>query len=647
MGMNPLKIILTFAFLFASSSFLLAADEKPELIVELGKNQIYEGESVQYQVTLNHVDKPTEPDMSAFTDFQVKLLGTQPMNSRFTQIINGERTDIVRRGMSYLYSLTPLKSGELTVPAPTVTLTSGETLVGRTFSLEVKPPSEQDMVKMSIAASPQSVFPTQEFEVTLAVAIKALPDELADREPLSFLRRQLPQLEIPWCSDQHLPEGIQPKTDIKDWLTDLQSHSGSGFGINNVTVQSGFMFDMDRRPAAFEPAPKKVTLPDAEGKDTTYWFYEFPRRFVADRPGEFTFGPATLKGAFVTGFSGEGQLRGENIFVTARPITVTVNDVPTENQPESFCGAVGRFTGWTATFNPTQTRVDSPVTLTLTLSGTGSTADVKPLDLAKVPEVADHFKTYEGTRQDERGEVKFVYTLRPKSEKITEFPAVPLSYFDVATGKYETLTTRPIPIEVGPAERLSTSQIVGAAGLMNQGHELQVSSEGVFANVTDPGEVYDQSPQPELWFGLLAVLTVAYLLLLFGTKRYRRLHQDVERVRRRSAVGRARGRIAEGRKLLGAGQTTQGAEAVHAAFARLIAAAAGLPESGMTTADACRRLKEFGAEEQLIHELRELFETCDATRYGGADATLHGLVDKLDTLFNQTVTTLKKQKRLK
>lgn len=360
MGSHPLKIIITLALLLTSGSILFAAGEKPELLVELGKSQLFEGESVKYQVTLNHTDERVTPDLSAFTDFQIKLLQTRPINFQSTRIINGKRTDTVLRGVQYTYSLTPLTTGELVIPAPTVTLASGEKLVGRTLPLDVRLPSEQDLVKLYITASPQSVFPTQEFEITLSVAIKALPDELADRDPLSFLRRQPPKIELPWCNDQHLPKGIQPTTNANRWLTNLQSSSGIGFSINNVATQSGSIFDMGRRLAAFEPTPKRVTLPDASGEDATYWFYEFPRRFVADRSGQFKFGPATLKGGFVTKVSDTGQLLGENLFVSAQPVTVVVNDVPTDGQPADYCGAVGQFRGWNATFNPTQTRVDSP-----------------------------------------------------------------------------------------------------------------------------------------------------------------------------------------------------------------------------------------------------------------------------------------------
>ena len=45
------------------------AAQQPELIVEIEKQEIYEGESVLYRLTLNHVDQPVEPELPGFTDF--------------------------------------------------------------------------------------------------------------------------------------------------------------------------------------------------------------------------------------------------------------------------------------------------------------------------------------------------------------------------------------------------------------------------------------------------------------------------------------------------------------------------------------------------------------------------------------------------
>ena len=122
-----------------------AAAQEPELIVEIEKREIYEGESVLYRVTLNHVENPTAPVLDGFDDFQVTPLGEQSLDSRQITIINGRRTETVRRGRQYNYRLTPLRSGTLTIPAPTATV-DGEVLTGREITLQVRPPDEQDSV---------------------------------------------------------------------------------------------------------------------------------------------------------------------------------------------------------------------------------------------------------------------------------------------------------------------------------------------------------------------------------------------------------------------------------------------------------------------------------------------------------------------
>ena len=117
--------------------------QEPQLIVEIAKREIYEGESVLYRVTLNHVEVPTAPTLAGLEDFQVTNLGEQSQNSQQVTIINGRRTEIVRRGMQYNYRLTPKQSGLFTIPAPTAKV-GNDVLTGREITLRVVAPEIQD-----------------------------------------------------------------------------------------------------------------------------------------------------------------------------------------------------------------------------------------------------------------------------------------------------------------------------------------------------------------------------------------------------------------------------------------------------------------------------------------------------------------------
>ena len=68
-----ISLILLSALLLAGAA--PAAGAEPEVLAELARNRIYEGESVQYTVTLNRVRNPSPPDLSGLKDFKVALIG--------------------------------------------------------------------------------------------------------------------------------------------------------------------------------------------------------------------------------------------------------------------------------------------------------------------------------------------------------------------------------------------------------------------------------------------------------------------------------------------------------------------------------------------------------------------------------------------
>ena len=92
------------ACLVAFSATALSAAE-PEILCELGRERIYLGESVRYQVTLNHVDNPSPPELVGFDDFDVMPAGVQNLNSKQVTIINGRRSEVsVVAGLTAMYS---------------------------------------------------------------------------------------------------------------------------------------------------------------------------------------------------------------------------------------------------------------------------------------------------------------------------------------------------------------------------------------------------------------------------------------------------------------------------------------------------------------------------------------------------------------
>jgi tetratricopeptide (TPR) repeat protein len=632
------RILLTIIVALACSAALAA--EPPRVKVEVDRKKIFEGESLRYTVTLDHVQNPHAPDLKALeADFDVASLGEQSMNSSFVTVINGQMTKEEHIGRQYNYRLTPRQTGTIQIPGPTVTV-DGQTIQGNAVTILVRSPEEQDVVRMTIQTDRTAIYPMQPFDVTLAIDVKALPSPFESKNPLS-VQSSPPSLQMPWALDEQLPKDLKPSMEWRRWLGTMEDSQGRGFGINGLARETVFSM-LNNQQIAFMPSVEKVRLPDKSGKEVEYWRYEFRRTFVAKKIGGITFGPASLKGGFATNVI-DGNLRGEDIYAVAKPLTVEVQDVPLDGRPECYIGAVGKFQ-LAASLKPTRVKTGDPMTLTLSLEGEGTLDSATPPDLQKIPAIADHFKIYEATEQTKDNRRQFTYGIRPLNEDIHEFPAVPAAYFDVDTQKYVTMQTQPIPIEVTKAVPLSDRDIITSGHASNgHGREITTRREGVFANVNDMSQLGNASVRPERWLigggGLLGI----YFALVLGIGRWRRIHADPALLRRRNAANVAKQQLAKASAEWSAGHVAQAAEHILDALLGYIADLLGLAAAGLTATEACRKLESLGVDATLVGRLQKLLETCEGMRYGASAGTAHELGSEAVALFGELAAALKQK----
>lgn len=617
-----------------------AAEREPEVLAELARQRIYEGETVEYQVILNHVASPRPPRLDGLdADFQIESLGENSLDSRQVTIINGRMTEVVRTGRAYRYALTPKRSGTLDVPAPTAEI-DGQIYTGPALTLVVVPPADQDLAIVEIHADRQHVYPLQPFEIRCTIAVASLPDPVAERNPVTVLRR-LPALSIPWATDDSLPAGVRPERAWQEWIEPLRSRRG-GFSINNIGSRSVFSL-FDDGPLGFLPEPRRTTRQDSAGREAAYWEFDFVRSFTASEPGTLAFGPVTLKGAFVTAVSGDGVADTEEVFAVAKPCTVMVREPPVAGRPDSYVQAVGKFT-LAASLVPSEAKVGDPLTLTLTLRGAGTLDAASAPDLAKNPEVAERFRVYEAT-EETRGEARrFTYSLRPLQAGRTAFPSIPLSYFDVEQERYVTLQTPALPLVVTEAERIEDTEIAVAPGTRG-GRAIEVQQDGILGNIDDLAALRDQSVRPGGWLAYVSLLGVVYVGLVAAARYVAPYLADAAWQRRRAAPGRARQRLQAACAEIRAGRQREGAEQLGAAVTGLVADLAGQAAAGMTSREVERQLAEWRVADELRRQVASLLETCDGARYGGSSAAVEALGDSAPPLVEALIRALKGDKR--
>jgi hypothetical protein len=364
------------------------------------------------------------------------------------------------------------------------------------------------------------------------------------------------------------------------------------------------------REALPSPQPRIEVL---DGK--RYTVLEVAMALFPTAPGKLTIGEAIMECTT----RAEAQSRdpfsifrepGRQVVLRTKPVTIDVKPLPVP-APAGYGGAVGDYR-LTASVDPRETTQGEPVTLTVTLSGTGSLRTVPEIT---VPALAN-FRAYP-SRSDQEitrtgggigGTVTRQFVLVPLTAGTHTIPAVELPVFSPPKGQYETLRTQPVTIEAAPGSGTG-SAVRGDIELLGRDIRFIETDVPSFRPV---GSTWRRA---RLWLFLLSLPTLAYAGVWWWERRRRRLGAN-RVLRRRQGAARAARAV-----LKGAGRAAGGDRAAEAGRALRIYLADryDLPRAGLTPDTIAPCLEREGIEGAPV---LDQLAACDAARYapGESDA---------------------------
>lgn len=587
------------------------ADEA-EIEVAVSTQEIFIGESIDYQVEIRNVEDPAPPDVSALKEqFDVVPNGDQSRNQSSTFIINGRVSQQTVLSHIYLYRLTPKVAGDLTIPAVKATV-DGMTLSGRTIELRVQNAEKQDLVLAEVRLDHSTVYPTQPFTVTVRVLVQPLPQGNAD--PLQPLRRQPPHLQINWLE---VPLGLKANQ-TTEWLQPLISEDGTGFTLNEVTASTGSFFG-GSRAAVFDLASGRETRNSEDGEPIEYFVYELSRTFTAEKTGRCSFGPALVKGRFVDGMQ-DGEYRARRLVAVTPAANLEIREVPSP-RPENFFGGIGEYL-IAASASPVKLRVGDPLTLTLEFargSQAGSLELISAPDLTSNPEIAENFEIIDKapTGRIEGDVKKFGYAMRPKRPDVS-IPSLTLTTFNPEAEDFTAISTEAISLEVSEASQLSGGELVGAVS-STVTKEIRKSSAGIFQNISDPSELRDERVNLNRWLITVAGFWCVAGCVIAGVTIHRRRSADTAGLRRIQARRAALAKLNEVSQLMADGKNQDALRQIRSAFMGLVADVQNRVTEGLTTADVGQALAEARVPNSDRAETMRLLESIEGAEYGGGN----------------------------
>ncbi|MDG2422924.1 MAG: BatD family protein [Phycisphaerales bacterium] len=571
----------------------------------------YVNASIPVYITIKNADDWEPPVMPEIEGLEInRNQGTQTSSSM--HIVNGAITE--NKEVTYTFSITAREPGNYEIPAYPITV-DGRVLMTFPVELTFKKAENKGLLSVEISGNPEKIYQGEATRLTMRILIKQFTDPRYNVSPDS---REMWQL-------------IDPESDWGPFTETMQELYSSRRALRGRPQTLGgedderddyylYVVQADTRPMSTGP----LDISDIKIR------MSYPISLRRDR------------GFFSSGLQVD-QVRPVVASATGREILV--EPLPDVGRPAEFNGAVGQFSIET-TASPTTVSVGDPVTLTIKLTDIGTT----PVDMDVVPAPELHEAKALDTdfrvpREALPGVVSgrsktFTQTIRARDDSITSIPPVPYAYFDPESERYEVTYSRPILLEVNPADTITSSDISGVVNT-SQGptsDSLHNVAGGLLANYTGPDRLLaDQGPPAIIWLLLLLLAPPLLALGITATRQGLRGHTaNPDRIRSRRACRNAISRLDAANAASDAHQGALVAEAI----CTYVADRTGQPPAGFMRGDAVSTLQSCGVDETLTTQTEKLIATCEHLQYAGGGGSeissviesAKSLISKLDSL---------------
>ncbi len=339
-----------------------------------------------------------------------------------------------------------------------------------------------------------------------------------------------------------------------------------------------------------------------------------------------------------------GQLipgASRQVELAADPAELLVLPLPEDGRPGDFAGAVGDFS-FDASIAPASVDAGDPITVRMTIAGTGDLATAAP---PRLP-TGEEFRRYDPQPvkgEDDAGRRVFEQVVIPRRAGVAAVPAVQFSFFDPEARAYKTIVRGPFPIEVRGAVAAPSGVVAADAPPAPSPSPAAVGRDIVYIK-NDPGAL---RPSGARWYGggwLLALLVLpvgGFVAMRAVLRRRERLAADPRQQRFRAAGREARRALAAAAAL--PADAPDAVDALAGAVSAYLAAKLDLPPGGVERERVLARLAADGVAAPLCEQVGRFFAVTERSRYAGAAGAAR---DELLTLAGSVVDGLEATRAL-
>jgi len=321
------------------------------------------------------------------------------------------------------------------------------------------------------------------------------------------------------------------------------------------------------------------------------------------------------------------------------PVTIDVKPLPTAGRPASFSGAVGNYT-MTSSINSQNVKTNDAVTIKVAISGTGN------IKLIKNPEIVfpNDFEVYDPTvdvkpkvtQSGVSGTKSIEYNAIPRYAGDFTIPKAEFSYFDLNTGTYKTLATDEFKLHVAQgAAGTGTAPIVNATNK----EDIRFLGKDILYIKTDnynfhKGSFFFGTFGYYLWYIIPALL---FIVLFIIYRKQAAENANIALVRTKKANKVAAKRLKMAAKYLNDNKKEAFYDETLRAVWGYLSDKLNIPVSALTKENVEANLTQYGADENLINDFRNILNTAEFARFAPAQGS-----GTMSELYNSTVQAIDK-----
>lgn len=590
-------------------------------------NLVAVGEQFNVTFVIEGENAPSSFSWEPGSDFQT-VWGPQKGTSTSIQIINGKRSRSSQT--TYTYILLPRSTGRFTLPAATASvkgknISSGQATVevvsDQSSSRSGQGGSQSGSSGSSQGSSSSGSISSEDMFLRLSLSRTSVVVgepvtatlKLCSRVNISgFDSPKFPTFNGFWSQEVEAPTNIQfHRENIGDRIYDV------------ATLRRWVLIPQQSGSIKIDPA-ELICLVNVRSSSTGNSIFD---SFFDDY--------TTVRKRLTTGAA-----------------TVNVKSLPS-GAPASFGGGVGNFS-MNVKFSKDSLRTHDAASILVTVSGKGNIS-LLTAPSVRFPSDFDVYDTKisENTNKGDgriSGSKTFEYPFIPRSHGEFDIPPIEYSYYDINAGKYVTLKSDPIHLNVARGSASQTTS-TGEGTIVVTSNKQDVKNLGSDVRYIHP-KTPAFKPVGTFFFGSTLFWVLSLLILASGLavavalRKLAAMRADVAMTRNRKATKMARTRLAQAGNFLSKDLYTAFYEELHKALQGFVSDKLNMDMSELSKENISQELSSRGVPEESVKTLTGLLDACEYARYSpdaGHDA-MHAHYDSAVKVIS-TIDSLMKSKK--